>query len=137
MKQSGRRTHRELVGWKHGIELARAVYETTDSFPKTETYGLSSQMRRPAVSVPCNLAEGAARGSRADFLRFVLIARGSLCELETLVVLAHDTRTISGEVFNSLSVLLDKESALLNGLVAYLRKPADSSRLPSPEGKSG
>lgn len=110
------------MGWKKGIDLARAVYEATEAFPNAEIYGLTSQMRRAAFSIPSNIAEGAGRGTSKDFLRFLYIARGSLCELETLVVLAHDLGSLSTEACQSLRSRIDSESALLNGLIAYLRR---------------
>ena len=84
------KTHKDLDIWKRGIELVTEVYKLTKSFPKEETYGLSSQMQRAAVSYPSNVAEGAARNSKADYIRFVYIALGSLSELETQVIISKN-----------------------------------------------
>jgi four helix bundle protein len=84
------KTHKDLDIWKRGIELVTAVYKLTKSFPREETYGLSAQMQRAAVSYPSNIAEGAARNSKADYSRFVYIALGSLSELETQVIISKD-----------------------------------------------
>lgn len=84
------RSHRDLDVWKQGVELVTRVYELTSAFPTQEVYGLTSQIRRAAVSVPSNIAEGAARGSKRDFQRFVFIARGSLAELETQILIAEN-----------------------------------------------
>jgi four helix bundle protein len=84
------KTHKDLDVWIKGMELARMIYEVTRQFPTSEIYGLTSQMRRAAVSVPSNIAEGAARGSSKEFTRFLRISLGSLAELETQVILAVD-----------------------------------------------
>jgi four helix bundle protein len=83
------KTHKDLDVWKEAMSLARAVYALTQSFPKEEVYGLTDQIRRSAVSVPSNIAEGAARGSDKDFIKFLSIALGSLAELETQLMLAE------------------------------------------------
>jgi len=79
----GVRPHYNLTAWKESMALVKAVYLASQSFPKEEIYGLTSQMRRAAVSVPSNLAEGAARSGQREFAHFLSIARGSLSELET------------------------------------------------------
>ena len=76
--------------WKRGLELVTAVYKLTKSFPKEETYGLIAQMQRAAVSYPSNIAEGAARNSKPDYIRFVYIALSSLSELETQVIISKN-----------------------------------------------
>lgn len=80
-------SHRDLVVWQLGMELVERVYEIARALPDTERYGLVSQMTRAAVSVPANIAEGHARGSRKDYARFISIARGSLMEVETYLML--------------------------------------------------
>ena len=80
--------HEQLEGWKFSMELAEAVYQLTATFPAEERYGLSQQMRRAAVSIPSNIAEGAGRNSAKEFLNFIGISRGSLAELETQLQLA-------------------------------------------------
>ncbi len=84
------RSHRDLDVWRQSVELVTQLYELTSAFPAQEVYGLTSQIRRAAVSVPSNIAEGAARGSKRDFQRFVFIARGSLAELETQILIAEN-----------------------------------------------
>ena len=80
--------HERLDDWKFSMELAKAVYQMTANFPAEERYGLSQQMRRAAVSIPSNLAEGAGRNGAKEYLHFIGIARGSLAELETQMQLA-------------------------------------------------
>lgn len=82
------RSYKDLKVWQKAMELAEAVFDTTKSFPKDELYGLVSQLRRAAVSVPSNIAEGSSRRSRGEFIRFINIASGSLSEVETQLMLA-------------------------------------------------
>ena len=77
------KTHKDLDVWNDAMELVTNIYKLTKSFPKDELYGLTSQMRRSAVSVPSNIAEGAARKNKAEFIQFLHIALGSSSELET------------------------------------------------------
>jgi four helix bundle protein len=81
-------THKDLAVWKKAMELATQVYSLTSQFPKEEMYGLTAQMRRSAVSIPSNIAEGAARHSRKEFVQFLHVASGSVAELETQLLLA-------------------------------------------------
>lgn len=83
-------SHRKLRVWQSGLELALLTYRSTKDFPRDELYGLTSQMRRAAVSVPSNIAEGSARKSTADFLRFLTISAGSLSELDTQIEIADE-----------------------------------------------
>ena len=115
-----KRSHEDLQGWQEGMALAKEVYAATASFPKEEMYGLTSQMRRAAVSVPSNIAEGAARGSKKEFLHFLVMARGSLMELETQIRLSKDLGFLMSR--EGLMERSNKTYALLNGLMASLRK---------------
>ena len=83
-------THKDLDVWKESINLAKEIYALTEEFPKEELYGLTSQIRRAAVSVPSNIAEGAARNSNKEYIRFLYISLGSLSELETQIILARE-----------------------------------------------
>ena len=82
------KSHRDLVVWQKSMDLATQVYDITKSFPSAEIYGLTAQLRRAAVSIPANIAEGNARGAMRDYARFVGIARGSAMETETLILLS-------------------------------------------------
>ncbi len=84
------RPHYNLQAWKASMELVKTVYELTREFPKEEIYGLTSQVRRAAVSIPSNLAEGAARNSPKEFVQFLGIAKGSLSELETQLLISAE-----------------------------------------------
>ena len=83
------KTHKDLDVWKESLELARLVYLMTSKFPKEELYGITQQIRRSAVSIPSNIAEGAARNSQKEFIQFLHIALGSLAELETQLLLSE------------------------------------------------
>lgn len=113
--------------WQEGMSLAKDIYAATASFPKEEAFGLTSQMRRSAVSVPSNIAEGAARGGKKEFLQFLVISRGSLMELETQIILAKDL----GFVGDSQVLLgkINKIFALLNGLIAALKMRTEKKKL--------
>jgi len=92
------RPHKKLDVWQLAMELCRDVYELTRGFPVEEKFGLTSQLRRAAVSVPSNIAEGAARGTVGEFMQFLNIAQGSLAELDTqLDLCAHHLRLVSAE----------------------------------------
>jgi four helix bundle protein len=80
--------HKDLDVWKKGIDSVLEIYRLSDAFPKTEIYGLTDQLRRAAVSIPSNIAEGAARGSDKEFIHFLYIALGSLAEAETQIIIA-------------------------------------------------
>jgi four helix bundle protein len=82
MSKDSLKTHKDLEVWKRSLDLVEKVYSMTRSFPKEEVYGLTLQMRRSAVSVPSNIAEGAARGSKKEFIQFLYIALGSLEEFK-------------------------------------------------------
>ena len=84
----GIRSHRDLIVWQKGMNLVVEVYRLAERFPSSETYRLTGQITRAAASVPANIAEGSARGSRKDYAHFVSIAKGSLMEAETFVLLA-------------------------------------------------
>lgn len=115
-------TYRDLTVWQKSIELARCIYQITEKFPKEERYGLSSQMRRAAVSIASNIAEGKLRGSDKEFRQFLLIAFGSGGELETQIEIAKllpgtdtlnyaESDALLGEVMRMLNVMISKVSA--------------------------
>lgn len=84
------KSYKELIVWQKSIQLVKAVYVVSESFPKSELYGLTSQMRRAAVSIPSNIAEGYKRKGRLEFLQFLSIAEASAAELETQIIIAKD-----------------------------------------------
>jgi four helix bundle protein len=84
------RTHKDLDVWKNGVELVKKIYAATSDFPKEEIYGLTSQIRRSAVSIPSNIAEGSARNGTREFIQFLYVALGSTAELETQLLISKD-----------------------------------------------
>ena len=91
----GVRTHRDLIAWQEAMNLVEVIYQHTANFPKNEIYGLAVQMRRAAVSVPSNIAEGSARNSTREYYQYLGVATGSLAELETQLELAIRLRYLS------------------------------------------
>ena len=116
-----KRAHTELDAWQEGIALVKAMYEATKGFPAEERYGLTSQIRRAAVSIPANIAEGAARGTQKEFLQFLIIARGSISELETLLTITKEVGFLSGDKAGDLDKLCDRVSSRLSGLITSVR----------------
>ena len=120
--KSGVKSYRNLVAWQKGMDLASLVYRATTRFPSEERFGLVAQMRRAAVSVPANVAEGFGRGGRADFRRFVLMARGSLFELQTHGELARRLGWLKGKTLTLLRQDSQELDAILTGLIRALGK---------------
>lgn len=118
---------RKLDTWLDGVELADTIYTLTASFPKTEIYGLSSQMQRAAVSVPSNIAEGSGKGSDRDFARFVSISLGSLFELETQIEIAYRRGYISTENYYALRPRIESLQKRIYNLREYLAPDMDAT----------
>jgi len=118
---------RKLDIWLDGVELADTIYTLTASFPKTEIYGLSSQMQRAAVSVPSNIAEGSGKGSDRDFARFVSISLGSLFELETQIEIAYRRGYISTENYYALRPRIESLQKRIYNLREHLAPDLDAT----------
>lgn len=117
-----------MIAWQKGMQLVTAIYDATDGFPSHETYGLVSQMRRAAVSVPSNIAEGKAHYSNRDFVRFLRRSRGSLAEIETQVLISQQRKYLSDETANQLAQHLDELGRILSGLIHSLADREDPRR---------
>src|SRR5438093_9392225 len=111
---------RKLKVWERAHQLVLAVYQTTMSFPRDETYGLTAQIRRSASSIPSNIAEGCGRDGDAELARFCLIARGSASELEYQILLAHDLKLIPSGRYEELSQAIIEIKRMLTVLVQKL-----------------
>lgn len=113
--------YKELDIWVQARKLVKSVYVLTKSFPKDEQFSLTSQMRRCVVSVPSNIAEGCGRQSNKETIHFLHIARGSLFELETQLILAGDLSYISSDI-NTILGEIERVKKLLNGFINYHKK---------------
>ena len=115
------KSYRDLEVWKKSIELAEMVYRISARFPSEEKFGLTSQVRRAAVSVPANIAEGAERHGTGEFLQFLGIASGSLAETETFLILAQRLGLTTSEQTKPLMSRASEVGRMLNGLKRSLR----------------
>jgi len=119
------KTYRDLIAWQRAMELVRSVYEITQQWPTKEQYGLTSQVRRAAVSVPSNIAEGFGRRATRDYLRHLGIAYGSLLEVETQLQIAGMLSYLDSAALNRLLGQCAECGKILNGLITSLRnRPA-------------
>lgn len=110
------KSYQDLDVWRIGMDVVKIAYSLTAKFPLDERFGLVSQMRRAAVSIPANIAEGHARRSRAEFRQFVSIAIGSVAELETQLILSKELNFITKEETEAIMAQLDKLGKMLRGL---------------------
>jgi len=117
-----KRAHKNLEVWQLSVALATFVYQITETFPKSEIYGLISQMRRAVVSVPSNIAEGAARFSSKEFAQFLNITGGSLSEWDTQIEIAYNLKYINIEQREELDRRIEVISMKLAGLISVIRK---------------
>ena len=124
------RSFRDLVAWQKAIQLAREAYVLTDRFPKHELYGITAQMRRAAVSIPANIAEGHARRTTRDYIRFLAIAMGSLRELETCAEISTLIGLASRQQLEPVSGLANEVGALLARLSFSLASKSKSPLIP-------
>jgi four helix bundle protein len=118
-------SYRDLIVWQRAVDLVKLVYCATATFPKAEIYGLTSQIRRSAISVPSNIAEGQGRLTRKEFRHFLGQARGSLLELETQLIIAKELEYLDKETITSLGACSDEVSRLLHGLIGSMSDPED------------
>jgi four helix bundle protein len=112
------RTFQDLVVWQKAITLVTEIYRVTQKFPKEEIFCLISQLRRAAVSVPSNIAEGQGRLSEKEFRQFLGNARGSLSELETQIIIAKNLGYLADPDFDNLSTIISEVGRVLNGLIS-------------------
>jgi four helix bundle protein len=118
------RSFRGLLVWRQAMNLARDCYFLTKKLPKEELFGLTRQMRRAAVSVPANIAEGSGRGTRKDFVNFLRISQGSLREMETYLELIVEVGLVSKQNTEELQREVESVAKLLNRLIQSLQPPA-------------
>ena len=116
------KSYKDLIVWKKAIELVLAIYKLTKRFPKTEQYGLISQLRRAAVSIPSNIAEGYARQHLPEYIQFLSVAYGSCAELETQLIIAQRLKYGITSDYEKVLSLLEEVSKILNAMRRTLRK---------------
>ncbi|HLA84794.1 MAG TPA: four helix bundle protein [Thermoguttaceae bacterium] len=113
--------YRDLLAWQKAMELVESVYRVTQSFPREEIYGLTAQIRRAAISIPSNIAEGQGRRSRRDFHHFLAIAYGSLHEVETQTIIGERLGFLNQEIRSEIVEQTSHVGRLLNGLMRSLK----------------
>jgi len=116
------KSYKELIVWQKSVILCTEIYKATNSFPKSEIYGITSQIRRSSVSIPSNIAEGHSRGKK-EFIQFLRIAFGSGSELETQLLIALKIKYITEKDYNELNLLLVEIMKMLNKLMGVLLFP--------------
>jgi four helix bundle protein len=120
-------SYRELVAWQRAVDLVERLYRVTGEWPKEEIYGLTNQSRRAAVSVPANIAEGQGRSSHKEFGHHLSIAYGSLCEVETHLIIANRLAYIDQAIFDELINQTTDVAKPLHGLLRSLQQPETSN----------
>lgn len=113
-------SYKELIVWQKAMDVTIAIFALCEQFPKTELYGLTSQMKRAAISIPSNIAEGRRRGTRADYRHFLQIAFGSGAELETQIEIAKRLPFSQKIIFSSADDLLEQVMKMLNAMLQKL-----------------
>lgn len=112
---------KELLVWQKSIDFVTEIYKFTDSFPKDETFGLRSQIRRASVSIPSNIAEGNSRRSKPDYVQFLKISRGSCAEVETQLTISKNLHFLDEKIYLKLNQDIIEISKMLNGLINSLK----------------
>jgi four helix bundle protein len=120
------KSHKDLDVWRLAIDLAQNIYEVSKSFPRDEQFGMTSQMRRAAVSIGGNIAEGAARKGQREFTQFLYIALGSASELETQLEIARRVGLVADGDFARLDALLARVAQMLRGLIRSVKSDLDN-----------
>lgn len=116
------KSYKELIVWQKSIKLVKEIFILTDKFPKSELYGLISQMRRAAVSIPSNIAEGYGRKSSKEYTQFYSISYGSALELETQIIISKELSFTPAENFGKVDILLEEVSRMLNSMRSQMRQ---------------
>ena len=112
--------YKDLIVWQKAMDLVCLIYEATKAFPKEEIYGLTSQIRRAVLSVPSNIAEGQARKSTAEFRNFLSIARGSMAELETQLIIASRLNYLEESHLRDIMAVHEEVSKMISGIMSKL-----------------
>jgi len=111
--------HKKLDAWRLSMDLVTAVYRVTEKFPKGEKYSLVDQIRRAAISIPSNIAEGAARQTKKEFIQYLHVARGSLSELDTQLEIAKRLRYLVTDDWQNLAIQMERIDKTISGLIRH------------------
>ncbi len=122
-------THKDLIVWKKSIDFVTELYSLTSRFPDAERFGLTNQMRRCSVSVPSNIAEGAARRSNKEFIRFLYISLGSASELQTQLVISRNLKFITPEQYEDFNAQLEEISRMISGLIRSVESKDSNAQI--------
>ena len=114
-------SYKELIVWQKSVILVKEVYIATEKFPKSEMYGLTSQLRRATISIPSNIAEGYGRRSKKEFGHFCSVAYGSALEVETQIIICKELNFLGHEEFSALEELIEEILKMLNSLIAKIK----------------
>ena len=133
------KTHMDLDVWKLSIEVVKDIYEITKSFPKEEVFGLTSQIKKAAISIPSNIAEGASRQTNKEFIQFLYISLGSASELETQLIIARELGFIDVDNMEIINGKIENIKKMITGLINYKKSkineqfPNSKSRITNHE----
>lgn len=116
------KTYKDLLIWQKGIALVKAVYLLCETLPQQELFGLQSQMKRAAISVPVNIAEGYGRNYTQNYLKHLRIARGSVLELETHLIISNELKMIGNQWYENVQGLITEENKMLNAFIKSVSK---------------
>jgi four helix bundle protein len=122
MEKDMKKPHKRLDVWNKSIDLTVEIYKLSETFPRAEVYGLTGQMRRAAVSIPSNIAEGAARQTKKEFINYLHMAQGSLSELDTQLVISSRLEYISIDTYKEIENKTETISKMLTGLIKSLKR---------------
>lgn len=120
MKKKDIQNFKDLIVWQKSVDLSVLIYEITEGFPREEMYGITSQMRRAAISIASNIAEGKQRGTRKDFVNFLRIAKGSASELETQIIISKKLNFSKEINYSKIENILEEVIRMLRGLIFKL-----------------
>ena len=115
------KTHKDLDVWKKSVLLVTSIYEVTKTFPKDEIYGITNQIRRSAVSIPSNIAEGSARKGEKEFIQFLYISLGSMAELETQLIIANNLKYVKLNDYELMTGRLEEIRKMIIGLIKFVK----------------
>ena len=115
------KTHKDLDVWKKSVSLVTSIYEVTKTFPKDDIYGLTNQIRRSAVSIPSNMAEGSARKGEKEFIQFLYISLGSIAELETQLIIANNLKYVKLNDYELMTGRLEEIRKMIIGLIKFVK----------------